>query len=275
MKKVIKFISTSMIIALLLVATVVPSFAAGNLVINGDKSAKAKVGDVVTYELYLGDCKEDVLGLQAYLFYDKNYLEVDSDSLEFPSLTKVVSNPSLDNCITFNWTDVSNLADFSKSKGFVTVDFKVLKAGKTDISYFISELYGEDMTYLKNYTFTYNLKINDKTVIKDATPILNEDEENLNKYQGSFTNYADGKGEKNGSGDDHIAVTGVVTTDVAPATSVAEEVTKGEDNFGMILTIIGIVAVVIAIVIVIILRNNYNKRNNKEENKEENNKEEN
>ncbi len=261
MKKVIKLISISMIVAILLVMTIVPSFAASNLVINGEKDVKFKVGDVVTYELYLGDCKEKVQGLQAYIFYDKSYLKVDQDSLTFPNLTKVVSNPNLENTITFNWTDVQNFADFSKTTGFVSVDFKVLKAGKTDISYFISELYGEDMTYLKQYTFTYNLKVNNKTVVKNAVPIVNDDSNNLNQYQGAFTNYADGKGEKNGSGKEHVAIVGQITTNVSNSgNDTAKDVYQGDDNTGMVLTIIGIVAVVIAIIIVVILRNNYNKR---------------
>lgn len=261
MKKVIKLISTSMIVAILLVMTIVPSFAAGSLVINDEKDTKLKVGDTVSYELYLGDCEEKVEGLQAYIFYDRSYLQIDKDSLEFPSLTNVVSNPDLDNGITFNWTDVQKLADFSKKKGFVSVDFKVLKAGETDITYFISELYGDDMTYLKKFTFTYNLKVNDKTVVKDAVPVVDSDSDNLNRYQGSFTNYADGKGEKNGSGDNHVAIVGQRTTDVPPSgNNTVQNVSQGEDNTAMILTIIGIVAVIIAIVIVIILRNNYNKR---------------
>lgn len=265
MKKAIKIISTSMIVALLLLATVVPSFAAGSLIINGEKDAKLKVGDVVTYEMYLGDCDEDVVGLQSYLFYDNEYLEVDTDSLSFPNLTNVVSNPSLDeDSITFNWTDVQNSADFSKSKCLVSVDFKVLKAGKADITYFFMELYGEDMTYLKNYTFTYNLKVNDKTVVKNAVPVVNSDEEKLNKYQGGFTNYADGQGEENGSGDDHIAVTGVVSTTSADD---VQDVTKSDgldNNLMTILIIIAAVVIVIAVIIVLILRNNYNKRNNKQ-----------
>lgn len=262
MKKVIKLISTSMLVAILLVMTIVPSFAASNLVINGEKDVKIKVGDVVTYEMYLGDCEEKVQGLQAYIFYDKSYLEVDGDSLTFPNLTNVVANPNLENGITFNWTDVQNFADFSKTKGFVSVDFKVLKPGETDITYFISELYGEDMTYLKKFTFTYNLKVNNKTVVENAVPIVNEDSNNLNRYQGSFKNYADGKGEKNGSGKDHVAIVGEPSTNVPKAgNNNVQDVSQGEDNIGFVLTIIGIVAVVIAIIIVAILRHNYNKRN--------------
>lgn len=257
MKKVIKLICASLMVALVLSLSIVPAFAAGDkLVLNGE-SAKLNKGDVITYELNLGDCEEVIHGLQAYIIYDQEYLEVVSDSLAFPNLTGVVSNTDLDNYLTFNWTDISNPGDFAKSKCLATVDFKVLKGGETDITYFVNELYGEDMTYLKQYTFTYNVKVNDKIVIENAVPAVNNDDSFKNQFQGGFTNYADGKGEKNGSGDNHVAVTGVTT---ALGTDAVTEVLQDSNNTGTILTVVAIVVVIIAIIIVVILRNSYNRK---------------
>lgn len=262
MKRVLKFITLSFVIAVMCICSVMPSFAASkSLVINGEKKVKLSKGDVVTYELMLGDCKDKVEGLQAYIFYDDDYLKIDGDSVKFPSLSSVVSNSGLEGTLTFNWTDVSNTVSFKKTKTLVSADFKVLKAGETDITYFISELYGDDMTYLKNYTFTYNLYVNGDLAVEGETPLVDENEENLNQYQGSFINYADGKGEQNGAGDsdddDRVAVTGETNKSTS-----ATVVTKDSSNTSLvtIITVASIVLVIIAIIVVIILRNVFSKK---------------
>lgn len=262
MKRTIKTVSAVLMMALLVALTIIPSFAAKDtLVVNSQDKLNIKKGDVVTYELDLGDCTEDVIGLQANLFYDSQYLKYVEDSLEFPSLKSVVSNPNLDNRITFNWTDITNTADFSKSKPFVKASFEVLKGGETEITYFISELYGEDMTYLKDFTFTYKLYVNDKRVVKDETPVLEQDKDNLDLYQGSFTNYADGKGENNGSGDSHVSIVGesqkVVPTDV----SQGDGETGGQPAIlPTVLVILGIVVVLGGIIVIIVVRNIVSKK---------------
>ena len=183
MKRTIKTISAVLMIAMLVALTIIPSFAAEDtLAINSQDNLNIKKGDIVTYELDLGDCTEDVIGLQANLFYDSQYLKYVDDTLEFPVLNGVVSNPNLDNRITFNWTDITNTADFSKSKPLVKASFEVLNGGETEITYFISELYGDDMTYLKDFTFTYKLYVNDKRVLKDETPVVEQDKDNLDLY---------------------------------------------------------------------------------------------
>ncbi len=262
MKRTIKTISAVLMMALLVALTIIPSFAAKDtLVVNSQDKLNIKKGDVVTYELDLGDCKEGVVGLQANLFYDSQYLKYVDDSLEFPSFEVVVSNPYLENRIHFNRTDVINKADFSKSKPFVKASFEVLKGGETEITYFISELYGEDMTYLKDFTFTYKLYVNDKRVLKDETPVLEQDKDNLDLYQGAFTNYADGKGENNGSGDSHVSIVGesqkVVPTDV----SQGDGETGGQPAIlPTVLVILGIVVVLVGIIVIILVRNIVSKK---------------
>lgn len=253
MKRFFKTALSLSVVALILVLSCSSAFAASGLVINDD--AKAKKGDKITYTLYLGDCTEELCGIQMQLFYDSEYLELDEKSLSFPNIKGAVSNAKLENIIPFNWTTATDFVSFKKTKPLVTVDFKVKKAGNTDITYFVTELYGPDITYLRSFTFSNSIDVNGKTVIDKAAPKLNTDPENMNEYQGSFVNYADGKGEKNGSGKGHYKVEGTFTPDVPSPT----EVSKGSDNTATILWICAAAVVVLVIVIVVIIRKHYSK----------------
>ena len=262
MKKGLKISFAVLMTALILAMSGVSAFAAkGNLVIN-DK-IKANQGDRITYTLKLGDCTEKLEGLQMYVFFDKTYLSVDPDSVEFPSLSGVVNNAAYSDGIAFNWTSATSPVDFSKTKKLMTADFRVKRPGNTKITYFITEMYygkGSEMPNLTSYTLTSDISLNGKKLVKNEAPILSTSSELNNKYQGSFINYADGKGEKNGSGKDHVSVTGVTTRPVIGGATEATDVTKdGETPLSTILVILGIVVAVIAIVIVVILRRRFSK----------------
>ena len=113
MKRTIKTISAVLMIAMLVALTIIPSFAAEDtLAINSQDNLNIKKGDIVTYELDLGDCTEDVIGLQANLFYDSQYLKYVDDTLEFPVLKSVVSNPNIDKRIRFFWRVIRICAEF-------------------------------------------------------------------------------------------------------------------------------------------------------------------
>lgn len=257
MKKIFRISFAAVLAVLCLSLSVITAFAAkGELTINED--AVAKKGDTVTFTLNMGDCTEELEGIQMQLIYDSEYLEVDEGSLNFPNMSGVVSNAKLDDVILFTWTDVLNLADFTKTAPLVTVDFKVKKAGDTTVTYFITEMYGADVTYLKSFTLTNDIAVNGMTVVKGVSPLILGDSDLQNKYQGSFVNYADGKGEQNGSGENHVAVTGV--TSVQSTTSDVIDVSKGEDNTMTIVTVVSIIVVVLAIIAVIILRHHFTKK---------------
>lgn len=253
MRRVLKITFALTLVALIMAASCVCAFAAKEeITVNG---ATAEVGDIVTYSLNLSDCTENVEGLQMYVVYDSKSLKLDEDSLEFPKLNGVVSNTKLENIITFNWTDVQNTADFKKKGAVMKASFKVLKEGVTDITYFVSELYGHDLTYLKSFTFTNDIAVNGKTVVKNASPVVCREADVINEYQGSFTNYPDGKGEKNGSGKN--AIIGVTH---APTTAAATEVTKGgPGDVTTIITILVVVLIVLAIVVLAVLRRHFAK----------------
>lgn len=274
MKKGLKIVFAVLMTALVIALSVVSAFAA-----ESDSSSKGRIkvkkGDKVKYVLKLGDCKDKIEGIQMYVFYDKSCLDVDEDSLDFPELKGVVKNANYPDGIAFNWTSVSDLADFSKRKRLMVVEFTAIRPADTDISYFISELYKGDkeMTSIDKYTLLCSASVNGKKVIDNETPLLSKNTELNNKYQGSFVNYADGKGPKNGSGKDHVQVTGVTTKPVIGEATEVTDVTKGEETpVTTIIVILAIVAAVIAIVILVILRRHFASDDEDNESGEKNSK---
>lgn len=254
MKKFIKIPIISLMVALIAAFSVSPAFAAkGTLLVNG--AAKAKVGDKVTYTFYLGDCEEELQGIEVYMYYDSSSLKIDPESVKFPNLPNAVYNAGIEGEIPYNWTSATEFVDFSKTKVLMTADFEVIKEGEADITYFISEMYGEDMTYFKAFTLTESIDINGKNVVKNATPIITANQDYRNQHQGNLVNYADGKGEKNGSGKNHVAETGINdSTIAAPAATEVSQGNTADSNVGTIVIVVAIILVSLAIVIVLIIR---------------------
>ena len=107
-------------------------------------AASVAVGDTFTYSMYIADASKDVMGMQAYVFYDTDYLEIDTDSINFDNLNGVIYNGNLDGYMTFNFSDISNYASFSSRTQLVSMNFKVKKSGNTNVTYFIKEMYDSD-----------------------------------------------------------------------------------------------------------------------------------
>lgn len=228
---------TSICFALAMIGlSVIPAFAvdttaksdgsSNTLKINGD--ASVEVGKTVTYTLYLSDASDPVVGFEMRLFYDSDYLEYQPSSIKFEHFDAVIYNENIDGKIPMNYSALSNKPDFSKKSQFVSVDFKVKKAGESEISYFFTELYGDDMTYLKSFTFTYELAVGEESVVSDAVPPVNRDEDNLRDNQGDFINYADGKGENNANSND--TATDSKSSDTKAAVNSAAEGDAEEDG---------------------------------------------
>ena len=205
MKKFLSIITVTCVLTSMLIVSAVSAGATGQLVIN--KKAKANVGDKVKYILYLADTDEEVEGFEMNLNFDPEYLETNNDSIKLPKIDSAMKN-IVKGEVFLNWTNVFKKLNFSDKQEFLDIEFTVKKAGNTDITKFIKEIYGDDMTYLKSYTWTYDLVINDDTVIKDEPPLITTDEKLISQYQGAYINYVDGKGEKNSPEEgDHQAVT--------------------------------------------------------------------
>lgn len=205
MKKVFSIMAITCLLFSMLSVSALQAAAAGELTING--KAKAKKGDKVKYTLYLADTVDEIEGFEMNVNFDPDYLSTDSDSIKFPNIENVFKNV-VKGEIFINWTNVFDKLNFSEKKEFLDIEFTVLKDGETDITKFVKEIYGDDMTYLKSYTWTYSLKINDNEVIKNDPPLITDDKNLISSYQGAYINYLDGKGEENSPlGDRHEAVT--------------------------------------------------------------------
>lgn len=259
-KHLVKIISLCFASVLMLsFMTSITAFAADDeLTVNSN--AKVKVGDKIKYTLYLSDTKEDIIGFELRMFYDHNYLELDKDSVNYGKFDGVIHNLNIEDKIPINWTNISTPVSFSNKAEFLSMEFKVVKGGETEISQFVSEMYGDDMTYLKSYKWTYDITVNDKSIVKDQTPIISDDQQTLEKNQGSFINYIDGMGEENTPNkDNHQAVVGSVpgtqiATQYVDVTIYENVSSDGSFNMMPIIVIVAVVVVAGAIVAILIIK---------------------
>lgn len=197
--------------AMLLAALPVSANAADEVRIND--AASVSVGESFTYSMYISDASDGIMGMQAYVFYDTDYLEIDTASINFETLNGVIYNGNLNGYMTFNFSDITNYADFSSRSQLTSMNFKVKKAGDTNITYFIREMYGSDTQSLTAYTFTYDILTNGKALVTEQTPVVESSDKYINTYQGNFINYIDGKGNDNtDEKTDHKAIIGERTT---------------------------------------------------------------
>ena len=259
-KHLVKIISLCFVSVLMLsLMTSMTVFAADNeLTVNSD--AKVKVGDKIKYTLYLSDTKEDIIGFELRMFYDHNYLELDKDSMNYGKFDGVFHNLNIEDKIPINWTNISTPISFANKAEFLSMEFKVVKGGETEISQFVTEMYGDDMTYLKSYKWSYDITVNDKTIVKDQTPVISDDKQTLENNQGSFINYVDGMGEENTPNkDNHQAVVGSVpgtqiATQYVDVTRYENVTSDGSFNMMPIIVIVAIVVIVGAIVAILIIK---------------------
>lgn len=197
--------------AMLLAALPLSANAADEVRIND--AASVAVGESFTYSMYISDASDGIMGMQAYVFYDTDYLEIDTASINFETLNGVIYNGNLNGYMTFNFSDITNYADFSSRSQLTSMNFNVKKAGNTNITYFIREMYGSDTQSLTAYTFTYDIISNGKTLVTAQTPVVETSDKYINTYQGNFINYIDGKGNDNtDEKTDHKAIIGERTT---------------------------------------------------------------
>ena len=259
-KHLVKIISLCFVSVLMLsLMTTMTVFAADNeLTVNSD--AKVKVGDKIKYTLYLSDTKEDIIGFELRMFYDHNYLELDKDSMNYGKFDGVFHNLNIEDKIPINWTNISTPISFANKAEFLSMEFKVVKGGETEISQFVTEMYGDDMTYLKSYKWSYDITVNDKSIVKDQTPVISDDKQTLENNQGSFINYVDGMGEENTPNkDNHQAVVGSVpgtqiATQYVDVTRYENVTSNGSFNMMPIIVIVAIVVIVGAIVAILIIK---------------------
>lgn len=198
MKKTTKVIISTVMCLLMILMSCVNCFAADTLV-NGKT---AKVGDKITYTLNLSDLLYPLAGVQMYVYYDPSKLKVVEGSLESETLTSAVVNEKLSEPgkMIFLWTEGVMGEKFEEPKQLLTVQFRVIGEGTSDITYNIQEMYDiyydrGSGAYLQRYTLTNTVEINGAKVIENEPPILNENVSADDK--GDFVNNKEGKGERN------------------------------------------------------------------------------
>ncbi len=248
---------SSVITVMLVILAAIPStsFAAEELVVNSN--AAVDEGEEFAFALNLSGCEVPIIGLQMYIVYDQTKLEYIEDSLEFEKIDGVIYNPNLENTIALNWTNVTNAADFSNKAHLLKLRFKAIGTGETEISYYISHMYGDDMGYIKNYTITYDITAGDDSIVTEQPAIVTSDEEFLSEHQGSFLNYDDSMGENSPNSDSHqlIKSTVVVNSIVDATRYVSVDSTDTKSGTGTtVLIIVGAVIIILAVVAVIIVK---------------------
>ncbi len=104
------------------------SNTSGNTLSIGNK--KFNVGDTVVCTYNLQNASEKLLNYQGFIKYDGSYLKVKNAKLEGSASSGGLLNADLNQEIRFNGSNLNGY-NYTKSKPFVTVEYEVLKAGKT------------------------------------------------------------------------------------------------------------------------------------------------
>lgn len=269
MKKYIKSAIAFLIISVMVCMSLFTAFAASEATVNGQE---ANVGDTVTYTMYLGDVLYPIAGVQMYIYYDSDHLELDTESVKYEVISGVVHNLKKKNEIIVTASEGVYGFDFTEKAQLVTMTFNVKKQGNTEISYYISELYdiyefGKN-NYITRFTLTYDLAVNGEKVMEEEPPIINT---NTDK-KGAFVNREDGKGEDNGKPTEathaSYSVNGEVDTNVGVINDGDDGNGAGDgnspggangngtenNNIGTFVTVIGVLIIIAAIIVVIITK---------------------
>ncbi len=246
-QKGLKITSVCFVLAMLL-SSALTAFAESeegeSLTVNG--KAVAEVGDVLTYSLYLSEATEPIVGFEMRLFYDSEHLEYEKSSLNFDNFDVVIYNEDIEGKIPMNCSSLTNTPDFSTKGQFLSADFKVLEGGEADITYFFTELYGENLDRLKSFRFTYDLIRDGEKLVSGAVPPVNTDEDTLENNQGDFINYEDGMGDDNTPDKNHKRIGSAVQKKVVEVTRATDADT---DNGGSnkLFFFIGVPLIILAV----------------------------
>ena len=267
MKRILNICVTSLTVMLILSLSFYNCFAKGALTL--DKGVSVACKDTLTYTLYLADCEKPVTDMAAYLFYDSCYLKLDRDSVDFHDLAGVNRNLNLDGVIPFNFSTIGAPVDFSLKTPVVSVDFEVIKEGVSSIQYFISDLdCGDinDSVSVSEFTLSCDYVVhssNGDKAIEDLTPVILDNKDKIDEYQGGFINYADGKGKQDSHSGSHIAVTGAADSGVV-------DVTRDSDGNSTIIITAAVIVIILVVIMLLILRRALNSDNKSEYENSEN-----
>ena len=263
MKRYFAKIGSILIAAMIIIASVSTAFAEDTLKIN-DANDTVKKGETVHFTLNLSDTREDVIGFELRVFFDKSKLELIKGSVKSDTFDSLVTNVDKEGKILLIWTDFNNPVSCAEKTPFFSCDFKAIDGGDAKISYFVTELYGNDMSYLKSYSWTYDLAKGDKAIVSDGVLPISDDSETLEKRQSHFINYVDGKGEENSPNkDNHESVVGKQHSAAGENSNVVDVTKDKKDGSGTnpwIFVAIAVPVIIVLIVVAVILSNRKNKK---------------
>lgn len=153
------------------------------------------VGDIITYEIHVGSCPNNIIGVDAVIYYDETALEPVDDSLKFPNLPGYYANSDLSGEIKFNAADLVGY-EFQEDVILVTVEFKVIGDYNQypNLSYEIKSfidtekidhkgIYSYDLTYVGSY---------DTDSIEDVSEsMVSSDVQSSTKEESSETDFGE------------------------------------------------------------------------------------
>ncbi len=153
-------------------------------------------GDEVVYSLNLS-VPEKVVGCDFSIYYDSSQLKV-KEVADFTGdfnadNHQALINSNLNNEVRGNWSILSGIRFDNNS--VCSVKFEAIKDTDAHVSYYVRYLYPESLEQFTDYTFTCDVDVNSKTVINDAAPELNVDEE---QPDGLFVNSVTGDSDDKG-----------------------------------------------------------------------------
>ncbi|MGN0452622.1 MAG: cohesin domain-containing protein [Ruminococcus sp.] len=263
MKKILKITFVSLIIAALLSVSLVSAFAAESATVNGQT---ANVGDTVTYTFSISDCKQNITGIHMDVFFDQEILsleEVNADNLTGSLVINdnknndgviIITNSMINGAIGLKCEDKTTI---------VTITFKVIKAGETDITYYVPYLYDLDMVNIYDYTFSYDMAVAGNVVIEDKPPVLAGEEELAGIGDlGDFANNEEGTG----SGEKPQVATQAQqnNNNNAQQNNNGSSANSGESGLSStaVWAIVISVVIVLAIVVLIVVKVKFDKKGN-------------
>ncbi len=152
----------------------------------------ASSGDEITYQLTLSNTDDPVVGCDMSVYYDPSALEIVSvadfndKTSGYSSVINADSDGSGEVIQVFSILDG---VDFSSGRNLITVTFRAKSDTTSHVSYYVRDLYPDDLQPLSPYTFTCTVLKNGQTYVENAQPELNTTTE---QTRGHFVNSLSG-----------------------------------------------------------------------------------
>lgn len=258
MKKFSKII-LSLVLALVLVSmSVVTSFAADSLTVNGNE---APVGSTVTYTFSIGDAQQKLCGIHLVLFFDQELLalkEVNTDNLGGSTIVNDNQGNNGRIIVTNSFINGTSGLKCEEMTDIVTATFEVIKEGTTDITYYMPYLYDIDTVNIYDYTFTCDVLVDGEAVIENQTPVL----ENVAELE-DFGDAGDFENNEEGTGS---GIKPAETTEAASTSSTGSSTGGNNNKSGMVLPIVCACVIVGAIVALVVVKTVNGKKSNDSDN---------